>query len=140
MESGIATLDNKNDNHETITHAATLRQKAFELRSTTDDHCMALVGLAHDKQGKHYIIAKNSWGTIGRYHGYILSLIHIFNTINTIAADRNMTLGMKNNLPYFIKTEAEAQIASFSVIINANIANGIRIYNEPTIDLSLIHI
>ena len=45
-----------------------------------------------------------------------------------------MTLGLKNNLPYFIKTEAEAQIASFSVIINANIANGIRIYNEPTID------
>ena len=71
MESGIATLDNKNDNHETITHAAALRQKAFELRSTTDDHCMALVGLAHDKQGKRYIIAKNSWGAIGRYHGYI---------------------------------------------------------------------
>lgn len=56
------------------------------------------------------------------------------NTVNTIAADRNMTLGLKNNLPYFIKTEAETQIASFSVIINANIANGIRIYNEPTID------
>ena len=54
--------------------------------------------------------------------------------IDVWAADRNMTLGMKNNLPYFIKTEAEAQIASFSVIINANIANGIRIYNEPTID------
>ena len=39
------------------------------------------------------------------------------NTVNTIAADRNMTLGMKNNLPYFIKTEAETQIASFSVLI-----------------------
>ena len=47
------------------------RQKAFETRRTTDDHCMALVGLAHDKQGKRYIIAKNSWGAIGRYHGYI---------------------------------------------------------------------
>ena len=72
MESGIATLDNENaNNNEAAANAATLRQKAFELRSTTDDHCMALVGLAHDKQGKRYIIAKNSWGTIGRYHGYI---------------------------------------------------------------------
>ena len=68
MESGIATLDNENANNN---DAAALRQKAFELRSTTDDHCMALVGLAHDKQGKRYIIAKNSWGAIGRYHGYI---------------------------------------------------------------------
>ena len=72
MESGIATLDNENaNNNDATTNAAALRQKAFELRSTTDDHCMALVGLAHDKQGKRYIIAKNSWGAIGRYHGYI---------------------------------------------------------------------
>lgn len=72
MESGIATLDNENaNNNDAAANAAALRQKAFELRSTTDDHCMALVGLAHDKQGKRYIIAKNSWGAIGRYHGYI---------------------------------------------------------------------
>jgi bleomycin hydrolase len=31
--------------------------------STTDDHCMAIVGLAHDEKGENYFIMKNSWGT-----------------------------------------------------------------------------
>lgn len=45
------------------------RQTAFENRSTTDDHCMALIGLAHDKQGHRFYIAKNSWGTDNPYGG-----------------------------------------------------------------------
>ncbi len=30
--------------------------------STSDDHCMAIVGIAHDETGKRYFIMKNSWG------------------------------------------------------------------------------
>lgn len=66
MEHGIATLDN-----EASAADASKRQKAFELLQTTDDHCMALVGLAHDRHGNRYYIAKNSWGKTGQYHGYI---------------------------------------------------------------------
>ena len=45
------------------------RQKAFETRQTTDDHCMTLVGIAHDEKGRRYFIAKNSWGTDNPYGG-----------------------------------------------------------------------
>ena len=45
------------------------RQKAFETRRTTDDHCMTLIGIAHDQNGRRYYIAKNSWGTNNPYGG-----------------------------------------------------------------------
>lgn len=45
------------------------RQKAFETRRTTDDHCMCLIGIAHDKKGRRYYIAKNSYGTNNPYGG-----------------------------------------------------------------------
>ncbi len=45
------------------------RQNAFYSRTTTDDHCMAIVGLAHDVDGCRYFIMKNSWGTDNPYHG-----------------------------------------------------------------------
>ena len=32
-------------------------------------HAMAVVGLAHDKQGHRYFVMKNSWGDEGPYHG-----------------------------------------------------------------------
>lgn len=47
------------------------RQRGFERRQTTDDHCMALVGLARDRRGRRFFIAKNSWGTDNRYGGYV---------------------------------------------------------------------
>ena len=37
--------------------------------STTDDHCMAIVGLARDPGGERYFIMKNSWGTQNPYGG-----------------------------------------------------------------------
>ena len=37
--------------------------------STTDDHCMAIVGLAHDADETDYFIMKNSWGTANPYGG-----------------------------------------------------------------------
>ena len=47
------------------------RQIEFENRHTTDDHCMTLIGIAHDENGKRYYIAKNSWGTDNPYSGLV---------------------------------------------------------------------
>lgn len=46
------------------------RQKAIESFSSTDDHAMALVGLAHDTRDNVYFIAKNSWGKESGRNGY----------------------------------------------------------------------
>lgn len=48
-----------------------LRQRLFERFETTDDHCMMLMGIAHDEDGKKYYIAKNSWGDSNPYGGYM---------------------------------------------------------------------
>lgn len=45
------------------------RQRAFERFTTTDDHCMAIIGIAHDKDNHKYFIMKNSWGTDNPYGG-----------------------------------------------------------------------
>lgn len=37
--------------------------------TTSDNHCMAIVGIAHDETGQKYFIMKNSWGTNNRYKG-----------------------------------------------------------------------
>lgn len=47
------------------------RQKSFEQLRTTDDHCMAIVGIARNKQGRKFYIMKNSWGTDNPYGGLI---------------------------------------------------------------------
>ncbi|MBQ6578923.1 MAG: hypothetical protein IJL91_14455 [Bacteroidales bacterium] len=36
---------------------------------TSDNHCMAIVGIARDSKGKPYFIMKNSWGTKNPYGG-----------------------------------------------------------------------
>lgn len=63
FERGIAELPND------IPCTQLQRQKAFETRRTTDDHCMCLIGIAHDNKGRRYYIAKNSYGTKNRYGG-----------------------------------------------------------------------
>ncbi len=45
------------------------RQKAFETFRLTDDHCMAIVGLGHAKDGTQVFICKNSWGKNDGYRG-----------------------------------------------------------------------
>ena len=47
------------------------RQEAFEHFQTTDDHCMEIVGIAHDQHGKRFFLCKNSWGTDNPYHGFM---------------------------------------------------------------------
>lgn len=46
--------------------------------STTDDHCMAIVGLARDERGQPYFIMKNSWGTGNRYGGLMMMSFDYF--------------------------------------------------------------
>ncbi|MCD8210809.1 MAG: cysteine protease [Prevotella sp.] len=64
FEKGIATLGNSK---KPLTQQE--RQKEFEDFSTTDDHCMEIIGLAHDEEGEKYFICKNSWGTSNPYRG-----------------------------------------------------------------------
>ena len=47
------------------------RQKGFEAHQTTDDHCMEIIGLAHDQHGRRFFLCKNSWGTGNRYRGFM---------------------------------------------------------------------
>ena len=63
---GVAMLPN-----ETVKVTPAERQRQFETLKTTDDHCMVLVGLAHDEHGKSYYIAKNSWGKRNPFGGYM---------------------------------------------------------------------
>jgi len=48
-----------------------MRQQTFLDYSTTDDHLMHLVGMAHDQNGTKYYIIKNSWGETGSQDGYL---------------------------------------------------------------------
>ncbi|MBV7440456.1 aminopeptidase [Weeksellaceae bacterium TAE3-ERU29] len=48
-----------------------IRQEAFDLYETTDDHAMHIVGLAKDQDGTDYYIVKNSWGASNDQKGYI---------------------------------------------------------------------
>ncbi len=61
-----------------------LRQRWFEQRQTTDDHCMSIIGRAHDSQGQRYYIAKNSWGTDNPYGG-LMYLSQDYVKMKTIA-------------------------------------------------------
>ncbi len=68
------------------------RQAAFEHHQTTDDHCMAIVGLAHDSEGRRYFIMKNSWGASNLFKGYIyVSFPYV--RMKTIAVMVNAAMG-----------------------------------------------
>lgn len=45
------------------------RQRQFESFATTDDHSMAIIGLARGKHGERFFICKNSWGTGNAFGG-----------------------------------------------------------------------
>ena len=47
-----------------------IRQTAFDLQETTDDHGMHIIGSSKDQYGKDYYIVKNSWGDYNAYKGY----------------------------------------------------------------------
>ena len=61
-----------------------MRQDTFLDWSTTDDHLMHLVGMAHDQNGTKYYIIKNSWGESGPHKGY-LYMSEAFVRLKTVA-------------------------------------------------------
>jgi bleomycin hydrolase len=48
-----------------------MRMKTFDNFSTTDDHLMHIVGLAHDQKGTQFYLTKNSGGTDQPNGGYV---------------------------------------------------------------------
>ena len=50
---------------------AEMRQRAFEQFTTTDDHYLLLVGLAHDADGHRYYLLKDSYGRYAPFGGLI---------------------------------------------------------------------
>lgn len=50
----------------------------------TDDHCMAVVGVARDAAGKPFFVMKNSWGT-GNAHGGLLYMSFDYFLKNTVS-------------------------------------------------------
>jgi len=62
---GVATIEL----NEQATQA--LRQRHFEDLRTTDDHCMTIIGTAHNQDGNPFFIMKNSYGTQNPYRGLV---------------------------------------------------------------------
>jgi len=48
-----------------------MRTRTFDNFSTTDDHLMHIVGLAHDQKGTKFYLTKNSGGSDRPYQGYV---------------------------------------------------------------------
>jgi bleomycin hydrolase len=66
FEEGVATID-----IDTKDATQGRRQRDFDRHATTDDHCMTIVGKAHDDNGQRYYIAKNSWGKDNPFGGFM---------------------------------------------------------------------
>ena len=73
-----------------------LRCKAT-LRPSTDDHCMAIVGIVHDDDGTRYFVMKNSWGTSNPYGGLMLMSFDYFRW-NTVAVYLPLDILEKQNI------------------------------------------
>lgn len=54
-QQGVARLSS---DHAAVTQES--RQLSFDQQQTTDDHCMAIMGIAHDKEGRKYFVCKDS--------------------------------------------------------------------------------
>lgn len=72
------------------------RQRLYERFATTDDHCMAIVGIAHDKYGKPYFIMKNSYGTQRSYKGLMYMSYEYFK-LKTLAVYLTREAYVKNH-------------------------------------------
>lgn len=79
-----------------------LRQKGYDLKTTTDDHGMHIVGLYKDQNGTKYLLVKNSWGTGNYPKGYLyvseqyfrLKTINIFLNKGGVSVDLKKKLGL----------------------------------------------
>lgn len=63
--------DREEDSKEEKEITQELRQKTFDNFTTTDDHLMHIVGIAHDQDGTKFYLTKNSGGTDRKNEGYV---------------------------------------------------------------------
>jgi bleomycin hydrolase len=74
-----------------------MRDFSFNDFTTTDDHLMHIIGIAHDQKGTKFYIAKNSSGTDKKFNGYVY-LSRSYVRLKTVAILVN-----KNAIPDIIK-------------------------------------
>lgn len=72
------------------------RSRDFDTRRTTDDHCMALVGLAHDEEGRRWFVVKNSWGTDNAYGGLMYMSEDYFRLKTVAIVAQSSQVGREN--------------------------------------------
>jgi bleomycin hydrolase len=79
-----------------------LRQKAYDNKTTTDDHGMHIVGLYTDQNGTRYLMVKNSWGTSNMPKGYLFVSESYFKykTINIYLHKDAVTQQVKTKLKW----------------------------------------
>lgn len=54
-----------------LTITQEMRQQAFDIFETTDDHGMHIIGLSKDQYGNEFYKVKNSWGDYNKYNGFL---------------------------------------------------------------------
>lgn len=79
FRNGTARLD---DEDTAVTQE--MRQRSFEAFRTADDHCMEIIGMSHDQEGRRYFICKNSWGRDNPYGGLMFMSVG-YARLNTVA-------------------------------------------------------
>ena len=53
-----------------LTVTQEMRQQAFDIFETTDDHGMHIIGVSKDQVGNEFYKVKNSWGDYNKYNGF----------------------------------------------------------------------
>ena len=77
-----------------------IRQEGYDMKTTTDDHGMHIVGLYKDQKGTKYFLVKNSWGTGNYPEGYLYVSESYFKwkTINVYLHKDGLSKEMKKKL------------------------------------------
>ncbi|MCK4761243.1 MAG: aminopeptidase [Candidatus Aminicenantes bacterium] len=77
-----------------------IRQESFANFTTTDDHLMHIVGIAHDQTGAKFYLVKNSWGTDRLHKGYdyISRSYFRLHTINLLINKQALPTKLKEKL------------------------------------------
>lgn len=97
VQKGVASLElNDELKSERWDYIQRRRQAEFDNYTTTDDHCVHIVGRAEDQNGMVYYKAKNSWGVREPYDGFFY-FSHPYTKLKTILimVDRNL---LPNNI------------------------------------------
>ncbi len=67
-----------------------LRQAWFDNYTSTDDHGMHIVGIAHDEKGNKYYLTKNSYGIDRKFDGYVyLSKPYVMLYLTAMMVNKN---------------------------------------------------